>query len=140
MNTVLRCLTLGLTSLALLSTAPHANADTVGFHLFSKHMPSKAYNNANPGIYYRVEDGWTAGIYRNSLSRTSVYAGYTWKFGALDVTTAAVTGYFHTVQPLLVPSVSLFTYEGFTPRLAYIPRVEKRVGAHVFHLMLEKQF
>jgi hypothetical protein len=48
-----------------------------------------------------------------------------------------VTGYFHKVQPLLVPSLSLFTYRGVTPRVAYIPQVEKKVGAHVLHLMVE---
>lgn len=117
--------------------APGARADTIGLHIGSHHMPAKTYNNSNPGLYYRTDDNWTAGIYRNSLRRTSVYAGYTWKFGALDVTTAAVTGYFHKVQPLLVPSVSLFTYQGITPRIAYIPRVEKKIGSHVLHLMVE---
>ncbi|MET0334276.1 MAG: hypothetical protein ABW190_08380 [Rhizobacter sp.] len=114
-----------------------AQANTIGLHLVSYHAPEKRYNNVNPGIYYRTTEGWTAGIYRNSLSRTSVYAGYTWKFGALDVTTAGVSGYFHTVQPLLVPSVSLFTWQGITPRVAYIPRVEKKIGSHVLHLMVE---
>lgn len=119
------------------TAAPCAMAQTFGLHLVSHHAPAKIYNNTNPGVYYRTPEGWTAGIYRNSLSRTSVYAGYTWKFGQLDVTTAAVTGYFHTVQPLLVPSISLFTWRGITPRIAYIPRVEKKIGSHVMHLMLE---
>jgi hypothetical protein len=58
-------------------------------------------------------------------------------FGFLEVTTAGVTGYHDVVQPLLVPSISLFTYYGVTPRLAYIPQVEKKIGSHVFHLMVE---
>jgi hypothetical protein len=41
------------------------------------------------------------------------------------------------VQPLLVPSVSLGTWYGVTPRIAYIPRVEKKIGSHVLHLMVE---
>jgi hypothetical protein len=117
--------------------APAAWADTVGLHLISHHAPAKNYNNTNPGIYYRNDEGWTAGIYRNSLSKTSAYAGFTWKYGILDITTAGVTGYFHRVQPLLVPSVSLGTWQGITPRIAYIPRVEKKIGAHVIHLMVE---
>jgi hypothetical protein len=129
---------LSLTFLAAsMWAAPCAKAQTIGLHLVSHHAPAKIYNNTNPGVYYRTPEGWTAGIYSNSLSRTSVYAGYTWKFGAFDVTTAAVTGYFHTVQPLLVPSISLFTWQGITPRIAYIPRVEKKIGSHVVHLMLE---
>ncbi|MEO8151578.1 MAG: hypothetical protein ABI605_00810 [Rhizobacter sp.] len=122
---------------AALLLAPCAMADTIGFHIGSQHIPAKTYNNVNPGIYYRTDEGWTAGAYRNSLRKNSVYAGYTWKFGALDVTTAGVTGYFHKVQPLLVPSLSLFTFHGVTPRIAYIPRVEKKIGAHVLHLMVE---
>lgn len=134
---VMRCLR-HLTLLAApLLAAPCALAQTFGVHLVSHHAPAKIYNNTNPGVYYRTAEGWTAGIYSNSLSRTSVYAGYTWKFGVFDVTTAAVTGYFHTVQPLLVPSISLFTWHGVTPRIAYIPRVEKKIGSHVVHLMLE---
>jgi len=122
---------------AATALAPCAKADTIGLHLGSHHAPAKNYNNTNPGIYFRNDEGWTAGIYRNSLSRTSAYAGYTWKYGMLDITTAGVTGYFHKVQPLLVPSVSLGTWQGVTPRIAYIPRVEKRIGAHVLHLMVE---
>ena len=134
MPSLLRIVTLAAAAWLL---APCAIAGTIGFHIGSHHMPAKNYNNANPGMYYRTDDGWTPGGYRNSLRKDSVYAGYTWKFGALDVTTAGVTGYFHKVQPLLVPSISLFTYQGVTPRLAYIPRVEKKIGAHVLHLMVE---
>ena len=132
-----RLLRLLLLAAATFTLAPSAWASTIGLHLASHHIPAKNYNNSNPGIYYRTSEGWTVGDYRNSLRRNSFYAGYTWKFGALDVTTAAVTGYFHKVQPLLVPSLSLFTYQGITPRVAYIPRVEKRIGAHVLHLMIE---
>lgn len=125
-------------ALAALTLAMPAEAGTIGFHVGSHHMPEKNYNNFNPGMYYRTDEGWTVGAYRNSLSKNSVYAGYTWKFfGFLEVTTAGVTGYFDAVQPLLVPSISLFTYRGVTPRLAYIPQVEKKIGSHVFHLMVE---
>jgi hypothetical protein len=112
-------------------------AHTFGLHLVSYHEPDKTYNNTNPGMYYRHPDGWTAGFYRNSVRRDSIYAGYTLKYGIFDVTVAGVTGYFDKVQPLLVPSVSLGTWGGITPRIAYIPRVEKKIGSHVLHLMLE---
>lgn len=129
--------TLAAALVLMAAATPCAMAGTIGLHIGSRHIPAKNYNNANLGIYYRTDAGWTAGIYRNSLDRTSVYAGYTWKFGMLDVTTALVTGYFNDVQPLLVPSISLFTYRGITPRVAYIPRVEKKIGSHVLHLMVE---
>ena len=127
-----------LLSAALLSAAaPCAVANTLGFHIASQHIPERNYNNTNPGVYYRLDSGWTGGFYNNSLRKTSVYAGYTWKLGPLDVTGALATGYLNAVQPLLVPSVALFTVNGITPRLAFIPRVEKRLGVNVLHLMVE---
>lgn len=137
------CLSRSVLLAAALAAASCAQAQTqtpthtFGLHLGSHHMPAKKYNNKNPGLYYRHADGWTAGFYRNSLRRDSIYVGYTWKYGILDVTTAGVSGYFHKVQPLLVPSISLGTWHGITPRVAYIPRVEKKIGSHVVHLMLE---
>jgi hypothetical protein len=111
--------------------------DTLGFHLFSQHLPAADYNNINPGIYYRLAEGPVAGIYRNSVRRASIYAGYTWQYGRFDLTTGAVTGYTNSVQLLLVPSMGLFTVNGVTARLAFIPRVEKRIGSHVLHVAVE---
>jgi len=114
-----------------------APKDTLGFHLFSQHFPSADYNNINPGIYYRLAEGPVAGIYRNSVRRASIYAGYTWQWGRFDLTTGAVTGYANGAQLLLVPSMGLFTVGGVTARLAYIPRIEKRIGSNVLHLAVE---
>ena len=124
-------------ALLLCAAAPGVHADTVGLHLGSLHIPAKDYNNTNPGAYVRLDNGWTGGLYRNSLRETSVYAGYTWTRGAFSVTAGGVSGYFDSLQPLLVPSVALFTAHGITTRIAFIPRVEKKIGAHVVHLMLE---
>ena len=114
-----------------------APKDTLGFHLFSQHLPAADYNNINPGIYYRLAEGPVAGLYRNSVRRASIYAGYTWQWGRFDLTTGAVTGYTNGVQLLLVPSMGLFTVNGVTARLAFIPRVEKRIGSHVLHFAVE---
>ena len=127
-----------LCAAALALIAPVARADTVGLHLASVHVPQRHFNNTNPGAYYRSDAGWTMGGYRNSLRRTSVYAGYTWEYSALALTAGAVTGYQDTVQAMLVPSLRLFTHEGFSARLAYIPRVEKRIESNVWHLMIER--
>ena len=37
----------------------------------------------------------------------------------------------------LVPSVVLLSVQGVSARLAFIPRVEKRIESHVLHLMVE---
>jgi hypothetical protein len=126
-----------LVAAACIVAAPPADAATVGVHLASVHLPQRDFNNTNPGLYLRTDAGWTAGAYRNSLRRTSAYAGYTMEWGPVAVTGGIVTGYAETVQPLMVPSLKLFTLEGVSARVAFIPRVEKRIESHVFHLTLE---
>ena len=125
---------------ALALLAPCARADTVGLHLGSVHMPAHNFNNFNPGIYYRNDAGWTVGGYYNSLRQTSLYGGYTFQYRALGLTVGGATGYEAPVQPLLVPSLRLLTHEGFSARLAYIPRVEKRIASNVLHLTVEYSF
>lgn len=116
---------------------PDAPKDTLGLHLFSQHLPAARYNNVNPGVYYRLKEGPVAGLYRNSIRRASLYAGYTWQYGRFDLTTGVVTGYSKGAQVLLVPSVRVFTAYHTNFRLAFIPRVEKRIGSHVLHLAAE---
>ena len=138
MSTRLRYLAPCIAFVALLAGATSTFAGTVGLHLASVHIPARsAYNNVNPGVYYRSDAGWTAGVYHNSLSRASVYAGYTLEYGRFGLTAGGATGYQQPVQALLVPSVALFTYQGVTTRIAYVPRVEKRIESHVLHLMVE---
>lgn len=103
-------------------------------------MPAHNFNNFNPGIYYRNDEGWTVGGYYNSLRQTSFYAGYTLQYRALGLTVGGATGYEAPVQPLLVPSLRLFSNEKFSARLAYIPRVEKRIASNVLHLTVEYSF
>lgn len=138
MSTRLRYLVPCIAAIALVGAATKTFAGTVGLHLASVHIPARsAYNNVNPGVYYRSDAGWTAGMYHNSLSRPSACAGYTLQYGRFGLTAGGATGYQQTVQALLVPSVSLFTMQGVTARVAYVPRVEKRIESHVLHLMVE---
>ena len=133
----------------------------LGVHLASAHLqPAINQHNANPGIYAEC-DGLTAGAYRNTLGRASVYAGYTLHSGPFAVSLGAVSGYqkryapgecrpgyredaanpclklygitASRLMPMIAPSVSLGP-----ARLWYLPRV----GAHssVLHLSLQHQF
>lgn len=131
---------------ALLAVSGAAGAQTtIGVHLGSHHWPDlPAYSNANPGIYVRTAEGWTAGVYRNSLRRTSVYAGRT--FGTdvrgfeLALTVGAISGYDRKVPVLVVPSVATPPLvAGVRARIAVIPRAEKQ-GAAVIHLSAERSF
>lgn len=76
---------------------------TVGLHIASAHFPAREYhNNTNPGIY-AIADGWTAGVYRNTLRRTSIYAGKQWAwdtaYGEPAVTLGVVSGYDKRTVP-----------------------------------------
>jgi hypothetical protein len=127
-----------LSALAAAILPSVASAQVIGVHVASQHIPYKQrYNNLNPGLYYRTPEGWVGGFYLNSLTRTSLYVGRTLEHGKFAVTLAAVSGYTHPVQALVVPSVEVGEVAGARVRLAYIPRVEKRIGSHVLHLMVE---
>jgi hypothetical protein len=114
----------------------------IGLHLLSHHFPDKDYQeNFNPGIYVRAENGLTGGIYRNTLGRTSVYAG--WTFGdRVALTIGGVTGYQLKdgfgmsnayITPMIAPSVRLGP-----ARFSVIPRVGN--SAAVLHLSVERKF
>jgi hypothetical protein len=65
----------------------------LGLHLVSYHEDHKPYtNNVNPGVYAEC-DGWTAGAFKNSLSRSSVYAGYTFRHEPFALSLGVTSGY-----------------------------------------------
>jgi hypothetical protein len=124
-------------TLLLLLLIGSANAQTIGLHLASAHAHG-GYNNSNPGIYLRLDNGVTFGTYRNSDRRQSAYLAYTWestewhRFSA-GLTAGGVTGYDRKVSPMLVPSVA---FSGV--RLGIVPR--PRGGSSALHLMVEHRF
>ena len=71
----------------------------------SKHTNPKTefgfeFNETNPGISYRFDNGVEVGVYKNSFYRTSTYAGYNYKlyensYVRAEVMAVAVTGYGH---------------------------------------------
>jgi hypothetical protein len=129
----------------------------LGLHLASYHAQHHDYqNNVNPGAYVEC-DGWTAGAYRNTLSRTSAYAGYTLRSGPFALSLGAISGYQKRIEavpcqrgrrtgctreygfsdsaftPMVAPSVTLGP-----ARLWYIPSIG--VSSSVLHLSLQKEF
>jgi len=132
----------------VLTVAPPAEAGTVGLHVGSWHS-EPGYNDRNPGLMYRSDEGWTGGAYCNSESRSerfpdakrcrvSTYAGKTWEAQVTDgvkvaLTAGLITGYQRAaVMPMAIPS-ALF---GDHIRLLYAPKIEPK-GAQVISLMLE---
>lgn len=149
--------------LALLLASGAAQAQTtIGLHLASHHFEQRDYQrNFNPGIYVRTEDGWTAGVYRNTLGRTSVYGGYT--IGdQVALTVGVVSGYqirhewapplpggqcsngpppcyrelgtsHHALNLMVAPSVRLGP-----ARVSFIPGLGN--ASSVLHLSIERRF
>lgn len=125
---------------ALLATTAWASEPTtIGVHLGTRHSVA-GLCDANPGLYVVLDDGATAGFYRNSECRLSVYAGRTWSTTgrvSFALTAGMVTGYrARPLTPLVVPSVALQLTPTATARLTYLPRAEKR-GASGVHLSME---
>jgi hypothetical protein len=143
-----------------------AQAQTIGLHLVSAHVPARSYQqNFNPGLYVRTENGIVAGFYRNTLNRTSVYVGLAAEGGPFSLTIGLISGYQTKwipgpcpdpsmdkgngclneygskayLQPFLSPSVRLPAVAGITPRFSYVPGIAHR-STNVFHLSLEKEF
>lgn len=121
-----------IAALLLLALAGWAQAGTLGLHIGSQHYPAKDFNNANLGVYYISDEGWTVGTYYNSERKQSVYAGKSWDFGPFRLQAGLITGYSRPVLPMVAPSVSLGA--GF--RLTVLPKVE-RGGSSVIHLTWE---
>lgn len=82
-----------------------AEAWVIGLHLLSMHaQPTDGweteYRTSTPGVYVKAPVGVlggdvTAGIFRNSIGRTSVYLGQTWTTadGRWSLLVGGVTGY-----------------------------------------------
>lgn len=97
-----------LVAFACCAAAPCAVAvelpEVVGLHLVSVHAQdgkaaegSRGWNNNNLGLYGQWANGFTAGMYRNSLYRESYYVG--WTFGsAFALTVGLVSGYDKVVR------------------------------------------
>lgn len=134
----------------------------LGLHLVSHHSDEKDYqNNVNSGVYAEC-DGWTAGAYKNTYSRLSVYGGYVFRHGPLALNLGLISGYRkkqgqaycppdshhrpdiglpctrggiadYAVIPMIAPSVTVGPV-----RLFYLPRVGE--ASSVFHLALQQEF
>lgn len=119
-----------------------AEALVIGLHLATAHFAGASASEmqaVTPGIYVRAASGLTAGAYRNSDGRGSVYAGWTWATanGRWAITAGAVTGYPHArLSPLVVPSMRLELGGGWGLRVAGLPKPHSG-GAAGVHVAIE---
>lgn len=105
---------------------------TLGVNLGTYHFQRDSYREFNPGVYANC-DGITAGVYVNSASKPTWWAGYTAQVGPIAITAGAGTGYrLSQSDPVLAP-ILIFTIKlpgGL--RLGVFPRSgEKSGGMHL---------
>jgi hypothetical protein len=127
---------------SLLFASPAHAQTTVGLHLATQHLEHSTQDlqTLTPGVYLRTESGFTAGSFRNSYSRSSVYAGWTWQTddGRFALTAGAITGYSAAkVMPLVTPSVRFELAPGTYLRTAYVPKPLKHGHSSGLHLSIE---
>lgn len=129
-----------LTALLLATAATAAPAQTLIIHTVSAHAEA-GYNNRNPGFGLLLDNGFSAGVYRNSERGTSVYVAHTWTLATYGrfqgaITAGAVTGYARApVVPLAMPSIRYALTPTTAVRLSAVPTIGKQSG--VAHLTLE---
>ena len=127
------------TGIAFGMAAQDCKAGTIGIHVASVHSQS-GYNNFNPGLYYKHDNGATVGTFRNSERRQSFYAAWTWEFfdERLGLTAGAVTGYSRAaVFPMLVPSLKFRVGDLGAVRLSLLAPPREAMAVH---LSFERRF
>lgn len=114
-----------------------AGAWLIGLHLMSAHAVP-GYESATVGIYARAPQGWTAGVLRNSEGRASGYFGRTTEWGPWALTVGTIGGYKRGgLQPLIAPSLRVWSAGDVAARLTLIPAPPHPGGAAALHLSLE---
>ena len=121
---------------------PYA-VNTVGLHIGTKHFEG-TWNDFNPGVYAKLNNGLTFGTYCNSERKQSTYVGRTFSKNLtqnleITATVGIISGYNKTVLPLVLPTVAYKFHQDFAARVGFVPKVNKQ-GSAGLHFMLEKQF
>jgi hypothetical protein len=103
--------------------------NTIMLHISSRHMATvKTFNekNSGAGFRYGLAHGFLmAGIFENSLEKTSIYAGggaTLLSIGPISIGLSGglVTGYADSVRIAVIPEISAH-YEKFSLVFSYLP-------------------
>lgn len=112
----------------------------------SKHINTdKDFNEQNHGIGYKTNDGYLAGIYKNSLNKTSLYGGKEFQSDPilddklrLAIVLGLVSGYNKPVTPLVLPEV-LYGNKEHELALGMVPPI-KNITPATLALQYRKRF
>lgn len=127
--------------------------NTVGLHLGTKHFSQNkvsskhaqgTWNDFNPGMYVKLQNGITFGTYYNSERKQSAYVGRTFSKNLtqnleIAATVGIISGYNKSVLPLVLPTAAYKFHQDFAARVGFVPKVNKQ-GSAGLHFMVEKQF
>lgn len=117
--------------------------NTTGLHLGTVHFRG-TWNDFNPGVYVKLNNGLTFGTYYNSERKQSTYVGRTFSKNLtqnleIAATVGIISGYNKTVLPLVLPTVAYKFHRDFAVRVGFVPKVNKQ-GSAGLHFAIEKQF
>ena len=121
-----------------------AQAQTLGIHLVSWH-DKPGFNNTNPGLYLKTQEGYLVGTVKNSENAQSYYAGKVFDYPLTrkvsgSLTVGVISGYKASpLLPLVTPSVSIRVNPSDSLRVSYLPKVNK-AGSHALHMSFERRF
>jgi hypothetical protein len=112
----------------------------------SKHINAdKDFNENNYGLGYKTNDGYLAGVYRNSLDKNSVYAGKEFQTDPLigdklklAIVLGLVSGYNKNIMPMALPEI-LYGDKQNETALGFVPPI-KGVTPATFALQFRKRF
>ena len=74
----------------------------VGLMLSAHISLGENFNNLHPSVAYKDNNQRIVGVYKNSYSKPSFYAGYVKNFDGFELHYGAVTGYVLPVVPFVV--------------------------------------
>lgn len=91
----------------------------IGLHIASHHMTGK-FNEINPGVYCQTEN-YEVGVYKNSLSKTSVYSAKSFQGENFGLMLGVVTGYHYKIMPAVAVSARILITEKTYAKVSVIP-------------------
>lgn len=127
-----------IAALWLSISLPAGAADVWGIHTLSYHAPKREFNNVNPGVYWRSEDGMQAGVLKNSFRKRTLYLGQNYEVWKADVMLGGALGYPQSpVVPLVAVSKRMNLDYNSGLRFAALGSWTEGKPGVVLHLMYE---
>lgn len=118
--------------------------ESIGLHLGTAHFSGSGWENVNPGVYLRWNNGLTVGTLVNSEGGRSNYLAWSVDHAIrprvyATLTAGVITGYRRGTSPLLSPSVAVAATSKTWVRFSFLPKASDG-GSAGLHLSIERRF